>query len=263
MTRDIVLSLNGLSVCYYSSDAGVVDISFDIRRGEVLGLLGESGSGKSTICKAILGLLDNNAAGISGSIALLERDITTLFWDERENINGRDIGVILQNPMSSFNPCMKIKAHITETICAHLLCKKRDGYLYGLELLERVGLEDRERIMESYPSRLSGGMLQRIMIAIAIALNPVLLIADEPTTALDTVNQKLILDLLAFVVKEYRPAMLLVSHDLKVMSALADHIAVMQNGIIVETGSKEEIIQWPRHPFTKELIAASRFMEVG
>ena len=261
MKKDAVLAVQDLSVHYLSTDINIQGISFEVGRGRVLGLVGESGSGKSTVCNAILGLLDSAAVRISGSVRLQDRDILSLFWDEREKINGREIGVILQNPMAAFNPCMRIRGHFIETLRNHLLCSKRDAVLYGIELLRKVGLPDGQQIMHSYPHQLSGGMLQRIMAAIAISLNPVLIIADEPTTALDTGNQAIVLELLSFVIKEYKPAMLLVSHDMEIVSALADDIAVMKDGHILEQGTKAKILSEPQDGYTKELLALAGLTE--
>ena len=263
MNRNFVLEVDDLSVRYLNTGANIQDISFGIRRGKVLGILGESGSGKSTVCNAVLGLLDSTAVQMSGSVLLHGKEILPLFWDGREKINGKEIGVVLQNPMAAFNPCMKIKGHFIETLCAHLTCRKRDAVLYGIELLGRVGLSDGQSVMNSYPFQLSGGMLQRIMAAVAISLNPALIIADEPTTALDTVNQEIVMELLSFVMKEYKPAMLLVSHDLEVMRALADDIAVMKDGRILEYGTKTELLNNPQNDYTKELLASAGLLGVA
>ena len=262
MYRDVILAVRDLSVRYSSTGASIDNITFDIKRGNVLGLLGESGSGKSTICNAILGLLDSVAVRMSGSIRLRDKEILPLFWDGREKINGKEIGVVLQNPMTAFNPCMRIKGHFIETMCTHLCCSKRDAVLYGIDLLRKVGLPDGQKVMNSYSFQLSGGMLQRIMIAIAIALNPVLIIADEPTTALDTGNQKIIMELLSFVMKEYKPAMLLVSHNIEIIAALADDVAVMRDGCILEQGTKAKVLHEPQAAYTKELLASASYMEV-
>lgn len=262
MNKDIILAVRDLSVHYINSGVNIEEISFGIGRGKVLGLLGESGSGKSTVCNAILGLLDSAAVQISGSVRLKDKEILPLFWDGREKINGKEIGVVLQNPMSAFNPCMKIKGHFIETMCTHLLCSKRDAVEYGIDLLHKVGLTYERKVMNSYPFQLSGGMLQRIMVAIAISLNPVLIIADEPTTALDTANQEIVMDLISFVMKEYKPALLLVSHDIEVIAALADDIAVMKDGRILEQGTKVKILHEPQNSYTKELLASADYMGV-
>jgi len=261
MNNEVVLRVDNLSVQYLNTGILIKNINFSISRGKVLGLLGESGSGKSTVCNAVLGVLDNNAAKITGSVTLLGKEILPLSWDMREHINGKDIGVVLQNPMTAFDPCMKIQGHFTETLCPHLLCSKRDALLYGLNILARVGLHDGKRIMNSYSFQLSGGMLQRTMVALAIALNPVLLIADEPTTALDYGSMSIILELLSFIMRDCRPAMLLVSHNMNVMSALANDVAVMKNGRIIEQGSPYIIRNEPKNEYTKELMYATNILE--
>ena len=262
MKNEVVLAIKNLSVQYQSTGMKVENIDLSIARGKVLGLLGESGSGKSTVCSAVLGLQDTSTVELSGSICLLGKEILQLSWSARERVNGKEIGVVLQNPMTAFDPCMRIGGHFAETICTHLMCKKHDALLYGLQVLKEVGLADGERIMKSYPHELSGGMLQRIMVALAISLNPVLIIADEPTTALDASSQGVILDLLSFVMRKYRPAMLLISHDIDVMAALANDLIVMKDGRIVERGTFSAIMRAPQHPYTKELVAAAQAMEV-
>jgi nickel transport system ATP-binding protein len=164
----------------------------------------------------------------------------------------------MQNPMNAFDPCMKIKGHFAETLRAHMSCSKKDAVLYGLDLLKDLGMKERDKVMKSYPHQLSGGMLQRAMIALAVAINPVLIIADEPTTALDNGNEAIVLDLLAHVLREYAPAMLLVSHDIEVLAAMADHVAVMKAGKILEMNETRQLFAHPQHDYTKELLAARR-----
>lgn len=261
MRQDMVLSVKNLNVQYYGSKNGVYNVGLQIKRGRVLGLLGESGSGKSTICNAALGLLDPTAH-ISGSVFLQGKELLELSEDERNHINGKDIGTVMQNPMVAFDPCMKIKGHFVETLCTHLHCSKRDAILHGIDLLKEVGLKNEKKIMNSFPSRLSGGMLQRVMIALAISLNPSFIIADEPTTALDRMNQKIVLELFSQIMEEYRPAMLLVSHDMEVLNALADDIAVIKDGKILEQGTLTEIMNHPKDSYTKELLASASYMGV-
>lgn len=263
MNDKTVLELKDVSIRYKREDFPIQGIGFSIGRRKVFGLAGESGSGKSSVCKAVLGLLDERAASVAGAVCLMGRDLLSLPYGERRRINGKDIAFITQNPMTAFDPCMKIRHHFTETLSAHLLCSKKDAEFYGREMLGRVGLADTARIMNSYPHHLSGGMLQRVMIAIAISLNPVLLVADEPTTALDAESRHTVVRLLQEIVQEYSLAMLFVSHDMNVMSALADDIAVMKGGRIVEMGAAEEIFQNPRHAYTKELLDAGRFIQGG
>ena len=263
MNDKTVLELEDVSIQYGGEDFPIRGIGFSIGKGKVFGLAGESGSGKSSVCKAVLGLLDERAANVTGTIRLKGKDILSLPYEQRRKINGKDIAVITQNPMTAFDPCMKIKHHFAETLSAHLLCSKKDAEFYGGETLGRVGLTDTARIMNSYPYRLSGGMLQRVMIAIAISLNPALLVADEPTTALDAESRYTVVQLLQEIVQKYSPAMLLVSHDMNVMSALVDDVAVMKAGKIVEAGAAKEVFQNPRHDYTKELLDARSFMQGG
>lgn len=258
MNDSAILSIRGLLAEYRKDRTKIGTVDLSIQKGEVLGLAGESGSGKSTVCKAILGLLDDRTALLQGSIRLHKREILHLPAEERRKINGKDIALIMQNPMAAFDPCMKVKGHFTETLCAHMPCSKKDALLYGLDLLKSVGLNEGDRVMQSYPHQLSGGMLQRVMIALAVALNPVLIIADEPTTALDTGNERLVLGLLDHIRREYAPAMLLVSHDMEVLAAMADQVAVMKDGKILEINSARQLFARPRHDYTKELLAACR-----
>lgn len=253
-----LLSIRDLSVEYRKDHTRIGRINLSLRKGEVLGLAGESGSGKSTVCKAILGLLDDRTVFLQGSIRLHHQEILHLPGEERRKINGKDIALIMQNPMTAFDPCMKIKDHFAETLRAHMSCSKKDAVLYGLDLLENVGLKERDKVMKSYPHQLSGGMLQRVMIALAIALNPVLIIADEPTTALDTGNEALVLELLAHIRREYAPAMLLVSHDMEVLADMADQVAVMKDGKILEMNGIRQLFAHPQHDYTQELMAACR-----
>ena len=253
-----VLSVSGLCIEYPNERTKIRNIGFSIARGETFGLIGESGSGKSSVCKAILGLLKDRAQQ-SGSIRLCGKELLRLSPKEQQKINGKDIGYVMQNPHAAFDPCMKIKRHFMETIKAHRHCSTREAFRLGYELLCAVGLSDAERVMESYPGQLSGGMLQRVMVAIAVSLRPVLLIADEPTGALDAGNCGIVLQLLAKAVKETQAALLFVSHDMNAVANIAERIAVMKEGEIVETGTAETVLKNPRHPYTAELLSASQF----
>lgn len=249
-----------MSITYQRGDTSINGISFSIPKGKVLGLAGESGSGKSSVCKAILGLLNPGLAAVAGAIEFMGRDILSLPYDERRKINGKDIVFIMQNPMTAFDPCMKIRHHFTETLMEHLMCSKKDALHYAAEMLEKVGLSDTGRIMGSYPHQLSGGMLQRVMIAIAVSLNPALIVADEPTTALDAESQSVVLSLLQSIMREYMPAMLFVSHDMRILSLLSDDIAVMKDGRVIEMGRTRDVFENPEQAYTRELIAARSFM---
>jgi len=260
MNDDPLISVRNLSITYQSDDTSISGINFSISKGRVLGLAGESGSGKSSICKAILGLLHPGLAAVSGEIGFMGRDILSLSYEERRKINGKDIVFIMQNPMTAFDPCMKIKDHFAETLMAHLMCSKKDALHYAAEMLEKVGLSDIGSIMDSYPHMISGGTLQRVMIAIAVSLNPVLIVADEPTTALDAESQSIVLSLLQSIMGEYRPAMLFVSHDMRILSLFSDDIAVMKDGRVIEIGRTKYILEHPEQEYTRGLIAAHSFV---
>ena len=259
MNHNPIMKIENLSIHYPQRDVLVGTINFALSQGKVFGLAGESGSGKSSVCKAILGLLPAGSAKVTGKIEFMGSDILSLPHAERCRINGKDIVLIMQNPMTSFDPCMKIKNHFTMTLMSHLLCSKKDALHYGNEMLKKAGLDNTDKIMNSYPHMLSGGMLQRVMIAIAVSLNPALIIADEPTTALDAASQAEILKLLRHIMQEYMPAMLFISHDMQVLSVISDELAIMKAGRIVETGCTAAVFKSPKHAYTRELISASLY----
>ena len=252
-----VLSAADLCIEYPNEPVKICNVNFSIKKGKIFALIGESGSGKTSVCKAILGLLEGQALQ-SGSIRLCGKELLPLAHDEHRRINGRDIGYIMQNPHAAFDPCMKIKNHFIETIKAHLPCSRRDAFYIGCERLRKAGLYEAVRVMESYPHQLSGGMLQRVMIAIAFSLQPVLLVADEPTGALDSHNSRLITDLLVKTAENSHTTVLFASHDMNAVENIADTVAVMKDGKIVEYGAAKKILQSPRHAYTAELLAASR-----
>lgn len=259
MNKNIILEVKNLCVEYPNETTKIQNISFSLEKGKVLGLVGESGSGKSTVGKTVLGLLYSRAGHISGSIRLCGRELLNMSFEQHRKLNGKDIGYIMQNPMTAFDPCMRIKTHFIETICAHLPCSKKDALHIGSESLSQTGLKDINRVMNSFPHQLSGGMLQRVMISIAVSLNPVLIIADEPTTALDAENKGIVLELLKGIIKKYRPAMLFISHDIEVVSEVADEVAVMQQGKIVEYGKTKNVLSRPKNECTRELLKAVHF----
>ncbi|HWQ75028.1 MAG TPA: ABC transporter ATP-binding protein [Syntrophomonas sp.] len=261
MKYDPLISVRNLSITYYRDNTSISGINFSISKGKVLGLAGESGSGKSSICKAILGLLHPGLTSVSGEIRFMGKNILSMSYEERRKINGKDIAFVMQNPMAAFDPCMKIKHHFSETLTAHLMCSKKDALHYAAEMLHRVGLSDVGRIMDSYPYMVSGGMLQKVMLAIAVSLNPALIVADEPTTALDAESQSVILSLLQNIMREYRPAMLYVSHDMRILSLLSDNIAVMKDGHVIEMGCTKNVFENPEKRYTRELIAACSLMQ--
>ena len=244
----------------------IKDVSFNLKENTCLGILGESGSGKSITCKAIMGLLDNNFV-VSGEAVFKGKNILTMDKKEHEKLRGKAICMIIQNPMTAFNPLFTIGNIVNETFRKHLLLDKEESNKLAEESFKKMNLNNCGEIMKKYPHELSGGMLQRIMIAITIALEPDLIIADEPTTAIDCLN-------VVEVIKEFKQmkeilktSMIFISHDLSVLSSVSDEILVMKNGEILEHGSKEDILNNSKHEHTNYLIDTrmkllKRFKEV-
>ena len=238
----------------------VSSLSFSIAAGEVLGLVGESGSGKSITSLAIMGLLPPTAM-ITGEIAFQNGDglptqITHLPSDELRQLRGLRMAMIFQEPMTALNPVMRVGDQIAEAVLAHHRVSKSEAWRRAVEGMRDVAIPDPEKRARSYPHQLSGGMRQRVMIAMAIVNRPQLLIADEPTTALDVTIQQQILDLLNDLRHKFGLAMLLISHDLAVVSHVADRVAVMYAGSLVELGTKSDIFSAPAHPYTQGLLRA-------
>jgi len=252
-----VLSVENLWISIRKDKPVVQDISFAICQGTVLGIVGESGSGKTMLCKAILGLLHHQSSvAITGRVLVNGKDILKISARELQSMRGNELGVIMQNPMTAFNPLIKIGGHIIETLMAHRTISKQEAYATGIAMLKKMNLPRPEEIMNSYSCSLSGGMLQRIMAAIAMASSPDILIADEPTTALDVKNQALLLDEIEKIKNEEKPGIVLVSHDLSVIARIADEVAVMKAGKIVEQGQIYQVFEEPVHSYTKELLSA-------
>lgn len=224
--------------------------------GEILGLVGESGSGKTVTAMSICGLLPRSKANVSGSILLDGREIFDCTDKEILDILGNQLGIVFQEPMTSMDPLMRIGPQVEECLKNHGGLTKSQRRQRALEALAQVELDEPERIYKKYPHELSGGMLQRVMIAAAIVSRPRLLLADEPTTALDVSVQAEILALLKKLNREYGMAIMLISHDLHVVRRLCSRVAVMQRGRLVEERNVEEIFSNPQHPYTKQLIAA-------
>ncbi len=233
----------------------VSDITFSVRRGERVGLAGESGSGKTATALAISGLLPGSVH-TSGSIRLAGRELTGLGRRDRRKLCGSRIGMIFQNPQSSLNPALTIGRQIVEPLRLHLGLSRAAARARALELLDEVGLPAPARSFEEYPHRFSGGMRQRAMIAIALSCRPDLIIADEPTTALDVTIQAQILELLARLCGEHDSALLVITHDLGVLAGLADRILVMYSGRILEEGPVDCIYYRARNPYTRAMLAA-------
>lgn len=228
-------------------------ISFKLKSNEILGIVGESGCGKSILNKSIVKLLPEKISKITqGQIIFNGKELQNASESEYRKIRGKDIGMIFQEPMTALNPVFKIKNQIIEPIILHL--NKKEAYLLAKELLQQVGIARADEILNSYPHQLSGGMRQRVMIAIAISCNPKVLIADEPTTALDVTIQAQILELLKKLQEETNMSIILVTHDLSVVSEFCDKVIVMYAGQIVEFGDLQQILNHPKHPYTKKLL---------
>lgn len=234
----------------------VDDISFSLEEGEILGIVGESGSGKSMTALAAMGLLSKDAQILGGDIRFDGHEILSMTEEAQSSIRGNDISMIFQEPMTSLNPVMKIGAQIGETLKLHTTLNKEEIHLKVLDTLTDVGLPDPEALCCKYPHELSGGMRQRVMIAQAMICEPKLLIADEPTTALDVLVQQQILDLLLDLHRRKNVALLFISHDLNVIKKLCDNVLVMYEGKIVERGEVRRVLEHPEHEYTKTLVAS-------
>jgi len=232
----------------------VENVSFSIGKGQTLGIIGESGSGKSLTCMAILGLLPADVWDYDAEIVLNGRSLPFRDNKAMRGYRGTDIALIMQNPMSAFNPVMTIKRHFEETLAAHKNWNKNQIKAAALEMLSQMRIKNPETVYNSYPFQCSGGMLQRIMIALAVIMEPSVLIADEPTTALDLTVQFEIIKLINQMRKKYNTSVVIVSHDLNVIAGIADEIAVMYSGFIVEQAPAEEVLNSPLHPYTAGLF---------
>ncbi len=232
------------------------DVSLDIRPGEVLGVVGESGAGKSITGTAIIGLLEPPGRIAGGEILLDGKRIDTLPAEQMRRIRGRQIGAIFQDPLTSLNPLYTVGRQLVETIQTHLDLDGAQARQRAIELLKEVGIPAAERRIDAYPHQFSGGMRQRVVIALALCANPRLIIADEPTTALDVSIQAQIIQLLKRLCREHGTAVLLVTHDMGVIAETADRVAVMYAGRLAEIGPVQEVIHHPQHPYTIGLMGS-------
>jgi oligopeptide/dipeptide ABC transporter ATP-binding protein len=240
-----------------SGDVRAVDgVSFAVERGKTLGIVGESGCGKSVTALSIMGLLAPTARIESGAIHFEGRELNRLSQRELEDVRGRQIAMIFQDPMTSLNPTLTIGLQLTETMQRHLEISRDEARKRAIQLLEEVHIPNARQRLDDYPHRYSGGMRQRVMIAIALSCSPKLLIADEPTTALDVTVQAGILDLLEELRDEHEMSMIIITHDMGVVAEAADDIAVMYAGQIVEQAAAEELFDHPEHPYTEALLGA-------
>lgn len=231
----------------------IKDVSFKVKENMCLGILGESGSGKSITCKSLMGLLDKRF-NVQGQVFFKDKEILEMSEEEKRKIRGKAICMILQNPMTAFNPLFTIGNQAIETFIEHIDITKREAETLAIKYFEKMNLKNPSEILKKYPHELSGGMLQRIMIAITIALEPDLIIADEPTTAIDCLNQVEVIKEFKRMREVFKTAMIFITHDLNVLAQVADEIIVMDDGRIIENGSKDEIICNPQEKHTQYLI---------
>jgi peptide/nickel transport system ATP-binding protein len=259
-----VLEVRGLGVDFWVDGTwypAAIDMSYEIQRGEVLAIVGESGSGKSSSSMALLGLLPANAR-VTGSIKLTGRELTELTPSQLRRVRGKEVAVIFQEPMTALNPVYTIGFQIVESLRLHLDMGPKAAKERAIELLGMVELPDPEQSFDKYPHQLSGGQRQRALIAMSISCDPLLLIADEPTTALDVTVQAEILELLRNLRSRLNSAIILITHDLGVVADLADQVIVMKDGRIVERGPIDDIYSRPQHPYTRQLLAAVPHLRV-
>ena len=251
-----ILKVENLNVTLHHRRASkklVENVSFEVRPGECLGILGESGSGKSMTVKSVLGLLDKNFQ-VSGSAIFDGQDLLKESKEELRRLRGSRITMVLQNPMTCFDPLYRVGNQMAETFATHTSWNAQEIRTHSLEILEQMRIRNGEEVLEKYPHQLSGGMLQRIMIGIAMALQPELLIADEPTTAIDAITQYEILEEFIRIKKQKNTAMLFITHDLGAISRVADRILVMNSGHVVDSGSFDHILKHADDPYTRMLV---------
>ncbi|MEH6842566.1 peptide ABC transporter ATP-binding protein [Bacillus thuringiensis] len=254
-----ILSLENVTLAVEKENikqAIVKHVSFSINEGEIVALVGESGSGKSVTAQSIIGLNQESIHIDDGNIAFQAKELTNLQESEWNQIRGKDISFIFQDPLSSLNPTMKVGKQITEVVLQHGKKSKREAKEIAINLLTDLGIHEAEKRFEQYPHQLSGGMRQRICLAIAFACHPKLVIADEPTTALDVTIQKQIMGLLKERKEKQNTSILLITHDLALVREVADRVVVMYGGRVVEKGTIQEVIGSPNHPYTKSLLQA-------
>ena len=255
-----ILEVKGLQT-YFKSDAGIVKavdgVSFTVHEGETIGLVGESGSGKSVTNLSVMRLIPSPPGKIVGGEVLYQgKDILKMSQKELREIRGGSISMIFQDPMTSLNPFLRISTQMIETIRLHQKVSKQEARKKAIEMLGEVGIPSPEKRIDSYPHQFSGGMRQRVMIAMALSCNANVLIADEPTTALDVTIQAQILELIKDINKKFKTAVILITHDLGVVAGMCDNVCVMYAGRIVEQAPTDELFEAPSHPYTQGLIAS-------
>lgn len=240
----------------YQGRPAVTDISFTLREGEILGIVGESGSGKSTLIRAAMGLLGPSGAVTGGDILYRGRSLPALSPEELRRINGPELGMIFQNAGASFCPIRKVGAQLYESAAAHGKVSGHNFTEHAVDLLQKIGFADGKRILDSYPFELSGGMQQRVGIAAAMLLKPSVLLADEPTSALDVFVQKQVVEEMLMLRKTFGTSIVLVTHNIGLVGAMADHVLVLKDGRAVEYGRTQQVLQAPENAYTKKLMSA-------
>jgi oligopeptide/dipeptide ABC transporter ATP-binding protein len=250
-----LLSIENLFVSYGNVPI-LRDVSIAVRKGEIIGIVGESGSGKSTLISAVMGILGKNGTVDAGKIGFDGTDLLTLNREALRRVRGRQIALISQNPMAAFSPVRKIKAQLHEAVRCHNSVSKYEAEQLMLELLAKMKLPNGKRILNSFAFEMSGGMCQRASIAMAMVMHPDLLFADEPTSALDVMVQAQVIGELMKLREEYGISIVIVSHNMGVISHMVDKVVVMYAGVVLECGNKRDIMKYPAHPYTKNIISA-------
>ncbi len=258
MNKEVILEVKDLKT-YFKTDDGIVKavdgISFDLHKEENLGIVGESGSGKSVTNLSIMRLIPSPPGKIAGGEVLFHgKDILKMSKEEIQQLRGNKISMIFQDPMTSLNPFLRISTQMIETIMLHQGLNKKDARAKAIDMLKKVGIPRSEKRVDNYPHQFSGGMRQRVMIAMALSCNPQVLIADEPTTALDVTIQAQILELMNELAAEFHTAQILITHDLGVVAGMCHQILVMYAGRVVEKATADELFEDPKHPYTQGLI---------
>ena len=257
MEKNVLCEVRNLHTAFRIKDTyydAIENVNLSLYSNEVLAIVGESGCGKSTLATTIMGLHDFNYTKVSGEVIFDDKNLLKLNQDEYNKIRGGKIGMIFQDPLSALNPLQRIGEQIEEALTYHTKFSKEEKKARVLELLEKVGIENPSRVYRQFPHQLSGGMRQRVMIAMALSCKPKMIIADEPTTALDVTIQAQILDLLTDLQNEIKAGIILITHDLGVVAQMADRVAVMYAGQVVELADSTELFNNPLHPYTKSLL---------